>query len=1546
MKKNRSIKTSSLTFFFVILLSFSSWGQIVSNGDLELWTGSTPDDWTTIDGGITTAHETTEIHEGISSANIDVTTGSQASTDFRQSVSITSGNDYHVSVWIKHTEGHMKARLYIDGYQGYSDNSNTSTWQEMTYDFTASSSSIEVGLRFYDQSGFDGAEIVYVDDFTITDLSSSFPTITVSSSMSDFGQQCLNTESAEQSYTVEGSNLTNDITITAPNHFEISTTSGSGYTSPITLTQSGGTVSSTTIYVHFKPTASGAQSENISHSSTGATTVNENVTGTGEAAAIPTVTTTTVSNITSSSASSGGNVTDDNCSSVTARGVCWNTSGTPTIADDKTTDGSGFGSYTSSITGLSDGTTYYVRAYATNGEGTGYGSEESFVAQDGPCVEEGFDSGTTAPPGWTFTGIGGTYTTSGNFGNSAPSIKFDDTGDVVETESISTPNELSFWIKGMGTNATSALLVEGWDGSWNTIDNITGLPTTGTTKTYNTGLSTYTKFRFSYTKSAGNLAFDDVVIHCTSCSGTAPTTQSQDITFTNITFSAMDVNWTNGNGNKRVVIMNTSNLFTAPSDGDDPSANSTWQNSGQQVVYNGSGSTVSIDGLDESTIYWFRVYEVNCSGANTLYLTPANTNNPNSTTTLACADPTTQASDITFSSITETTMNISWTLGNGDGRLIKINTSNSFTAPTDGTTYTANTTYGGSGEQIIYVGAGNTVSIDGLTAGTIYWFAVYESQCSGASIHYMEDLSSANNNPVSQTTTDFTTLERGDIAVVAVCSVTAPCGYGSGGDDEVSFICFKDIKPGTTIDLTDNGWERCHSNQFGNAEGYTQIKRTGATILAGTVITIRLHASAPVIEGVFPDSDWSVEIDKGTLILNSNGDQIYFMQNGTWDDGTSGNNNATYTGGEYIFAFNTNDSWTSGVCSTANNSSGAGRSQNSGLIAGMDCVSMMPGVAADFLKYTGPTDSCSQIAWIGRINDSGNWTSYADCATYYAGAPDYTNGDTLPINNVGVDVAFNWYGNKNTDWFDCANWGPLKVPTANDAVIIPNSTQVDTGIVLLAGETALCKSFEIKHANYFIKGEGDPTKVLDVKTYFKITRGIVDFDDEDNSTTDGTIKIGGNWINDTVPDAFIQGNSTVVFNGISSLQRIYSTDYHEHFGNLKMNNGTVNLNLNGNNISIDGTLNLLFGDIITGNDTVFIKDSDDNSIINYSTNSYIYGNLCRFINTPTGNYNFPVGSSTQYELANINITSNLGINELTASFTNPVGTTDISGLGLSINSTPLTTLLDYGFWTIKPDAGTATYDVTITSRGHSNGGSDPAQHTIIKRDDASVDWATYESNHDNATQSGTGTNPITAKLTGMNGFSDFAIARNNQFPLPISLLFIKAKLTDNNVNIEWATNSEINNEFFTIEKTKDYYTIEKVATVSGMGNSSSINNYSSQDYTPFTGTSYYRIRQTDYNGESTYSKWVQVNNNSSLKLENTVYYSKISNSLRFKLNPDLESVITISTIQGSTIYKTKYQKLISNFNINLDQYHLPDGVYLVSIISHSNIVTKKFVIKK
>jgi hypothetical protein len=131
-------------------------------------------------------------------------------------------------------------------------------------------------------------------------------------------------------------------------------------------------------------------------------------------------------------------------------------------------------------------------------------------------INQGFDTvgsdGTPVPEGWTFTGIGGIYTSASGSGLNPPSLKMDATNDVVMTPEFANPDQLSFWIRGYSVDTLSSLLVEEYySGEWHIIINMNHLPVSETIQTYILNSAT-TSVRFTYTKSAGNLALDDVQI--------------------------------------------------------------------------------------------------------------------------------------------------------------------------------------------------------------------------------------------------------------------------------------------------------------------------------------------------------------------------------------------------------------------------------------------------------------------------------------------------------------------------------------------------------------------------------------------------------------------------------------------------------------------------------------------------------------------------------------------------------------------------------------------------------------------------------------------------------------------------------------------------------------------------------------------------------------------------------------------------------------------------------------------------------------------------
>jgi len=133
-------------------------------------------------------------------------------------------------------------------------------------------------------------------------------------------------------------------------------------------------------------------------------------------ASIPVLTTTEVSNITYTSGTCGGSITNDGTSPVLERGICWQTSQNPTIANSKIANGTGSGTFTGSLPGLIGGTTYYVRAYALNSIGIGYGNQVTFKTNIGLPVISTFEpfniTGSSASSGGNITNDCGSQVTA------------------------------------------------------------------------------------------------------------------------------------------------------------------------------------------------------------------------------------------------------------------------------------------------------------------------------------------------------------------------------------------------------------------------------------------------------------------------------------------------------------------------------------------------------------------------------------------------------------------------------------------------------------------------------------------------------------------------------------------------------------------------------------------------------------------------------------------------------------------------------------------------------------------------------------------------------------------------------------------------------------------------------------------------------------------------------------------------------------------------------------------------------------------------------
>lgn len=187
-------------------------------------------------------------------------------------------------------------------------------------------------------------------------------------------------------------------------------------------------------------------------------------------AVLATLTTTAASGTTINSTNSGGNITFDGGSPVTARGVCWSTTTNPTIANSITSNGTGTGSFVSNITGLNPNTLYYVRAYATNGIGTAYGNQISFsTLQQPPTIVTTAATSITSVSASTGATLSNPAGGNNNFyGVAYSTVSGSPTPTKVQTGSYPSTWPLTYVTNLTGLAANTTYYIRGYvDGFWN-----------------------------------------------------------------------------------------------------------------------------------------------------------------------------------------------------------------------------------------------------------------------------------------------------------------------------------------------------------------------------------------------------------------------------------------------------------------------------------------------------------------------------------------------------------------------------------------------------------------------------------------------------------------------------------------------------------------------------------------------------------------------------------------------------------------------------------------------------------------------------------------------------------------------------------------------------------------------------------------------------------------------------------------------------------------------------------------------------------------------
>lgn len=185
------------------------------------------------------------------------------------------------------------------------------------------------------------------------------------------------------------------------------------------------------------------------------------------------------------------------------------------------------------------------------------------------------------------------------------------------------------------------------------------------------------------------------------------------------------------------------------------------------------------------------------------------------------------------------------------------------------------------------------------------------------------------------------------------------------------------------------------------------------------------------------------------------------------------------------------------------------------------------------------------------------------------------------------------------------------------------------------------------------------------------------------------------------------------------------------------------------------------------------------------------------------------------------------------------------------------------------------------------------------------------------------------------------VHQNTKTLLPEVLLSFDAIIVDGKVELTWSTNSEYNNNLFTIEKSKDALSFEEVISIKNFGNFSSLMSYFDVDFYPYEGISYYRLKQIDAQGKMLSSRLVSINNTTSTMMAlNDVYSDKILGS------ENTEELVVLRNENGEEHFSKVLVDNKNEITITPDNdYKIENGTYTVIASSNNRLYSRKVVVK-
>ena len=486
----------------------------------------------------------------------------------------------------------------------------------------------------------------------------------------------------------------------------------------------------------------------------------------------------------------------------------------------------------------------------------------------------------------------------------------------------------------------------------------------------------------------------------------------------------------------------------------------------------------------------------------------------------------------------------------------------------------------------------------------------------------------------------------------------------------------------------------------------------------------------------------------------------------------------------------------------------------------------------------------------------------------------------------------------------------------------------------------------------------------------------------------GDLNVKGNWTRANGA-TFTEHGRTVKFNGAAAQTITATGAATETFDAFEIDNTSAMTTANtgvlmasGTNLAINNSLVLTHGKLNVGTNELQILNTAANAISGYSnissnpssSSSFVVGAIRRKISTTATAYDFPMGTdANKYEVARINVTSNVDVDNLKATFNefSPSGCSYSANIPSfpvpppsngGVHNSPITDMLNFGYYQVEPYDATNTlltvpnynigYEAQMTFNGHSNGlvGSNAigaVGYTIIKQpacggQNWSLGNGTYNTTQQLANSTPSTSSAVTLKLSGLSSFSIFGGGFSPDEVLPIELVNFTVQQVADNALINWNTASEKNNDKFEIERSKDGITFEKIGEVKSKG--SMANTYDFEDVSISHLNSnilYYRLRQVDFGGSFNYSpiRALVLNNDGKGFVINGYYPNPFNSAINIQLTATqaAEANYQLFDTKGTLILQSSAHINKGENILNIDGLsNLASGIYLLKVNSGNN----------